>query len=118
MPEGRSDTLDMSRYDERRRHTRAKVDIGVQWGLTRECLFNDRLTSLSAGGCFIRTDRLTDDGERVYVAMWMPERRVLTGLVRYGMAGVGFGVEFTDIYIEERLTLERLVEDFARAAAR
>lgn len=108
----------MSGHDERRRHTRVKADISVDWGFTRQCDFNDRLTSLSAGGCFIRTDRAADAGARLYVAMWMPARRVLAGVVRYNLEGVGLGVEFTDVFIEERLTLERLVDDFARAAAR
>jgi len=103
----------MKSYKESRRYARVKVDIYVPWGWTEECPFNDRITSLSAGGCFIQTKRKAQPERTVYLRLWMPDERTLTGQLRYSLEKVGVGVEFKGLSDAEREVLKDLVSDYA-----
>jgi hypothetical protein len=104
----------MKSYEESRRHARVKVDIYVPWGWTEECPYNDRITSLSAGGCFIQTKRKAQPDGIVYLRLWMPDERTLTGELRYCLEKVGVGVEFKGLSDAEHAVLKGLVADYAQ----
>src|SRR5712691_12126088 len=103
----------MTSYKESRRYARVKVDIYVPWGWTEECPFNDRITSLSAGGCFIQTKLKAQPGRTVYLRLWMPDERTLRGELRYSLEKVGVGVEFKGLSDAQREVLLSLVSDYA-----
>ena len=86
--------------DERRRHPRIVITIEVDWGETPACVHKGRITSLSAGGCFIQTPLEVAKGRPVFIRVFLaPESERITegmvwGRVAYHMPGVGLGVEF------------------------
>lgn len=99
-------------YSERRRHERIKVTFFINWGFDADCGRQARITSLSVGGCFVQTADQTKAGQRVFLRMALPEERVLPGEVRYHMPGIGFGLMFVDMTVEERQLLQTLVEHY------
>ena len=102
---------------EQRRHERARVDIVVSWGRSAECYEMDRITSFSAGGCFLQTERPAGRGAEVFVKFWVPEERTIRCAVRYLMEGIGMGLEFKDLSDGERQVLGGLADDYRRAFA-
>ena len=100
---------------EQRRHTRAKVYIVVPWGRSAQCHHMDRITSLSAGGCFLQTERPAGRGEQVFVKFWVPREKAIRCEVRYQMERIGMGVAFMDLSEGERRALGGLVDDYRRA---
>ena len=103
-----------SQYPERRRYERARVSLYIDWGFTSSCAQQARITSISAGGCFVQTADAAHVGQKVYVRLGLPSGRVLGGEVRYHMTDVGFGVMFVDVTIEDRLALEDLVGHYKK----
>ena len=103
-----------AQYAERRRHERARVALYIDWGFTSSCAQQARLTSISAGGCFVQTAEAAHVGQTVYIRLGLPSGRILRGEVRYHMTDVGFGVMFVDVTIEDRLALEELVEHYKK----
>ena len=97
---------------EQRRHERARVYVIVPWGRGPDCLYADRVTNFSAGGCFLQTERWAPPGAEVFVRLWVSEERALRCAVRYHMEGVGLGLEFKDISDGERQVLGGLVDDY------
>ena len=100
---------------ETRKYGRARVDIVVPWGRTEECHLMDRITSFSAGGCFLQAGHRAEPGEEVFVKFWVPQEKTLRCEVRYQLEGIGLGLKFTDLSEEERGVLAGLVEDYRRA---
>ena len=100
---------------EQRKYERAKVDIIVSWGRTAQCYEMDRVTSFSAGGCFLQTEHRAERGERVFVKFWVPEEKTIRCEVRYQLERIGMGLEFTDLSDGERQVLGGLVDDYRRA---
>ena len=103
---------------ERRKHERARVSINIDWGTTPYCLWQDRITSLSVGGCFLQTARELIAGEKLYVRFWLATgaEQVLRGEVRYCMERVGLGVEFLGLMEREKDQLAELIEHYREAA--
>ena len=101
---------------ERRRHPRVRVSLYIDWGFTADCPRQARITSFSVGGCFVQTEDEARVAQTVYVRLWLPAERLLHGSVRYHMPGVGFGLEFQDVTIEDRLALEALIEFYSKRA--
>ena len=89
-----------SPYNERRRHPRITISIEVDWGETPACEHKGRITSLSAGGCFIRTLLEVTTGKAVFIRLFLApgSERVTEGMVWgravYHVPKVGLGVEF------------------------
>lgn len=100
--------------EQRRRHPRARVSIEVDWDMGTRNIYRGRMTSLSIGGCFIRTDVLALRGQSVSVRFWLgPDgQSVLRGRVAYNLENVGLGVEFFGLDEEERQSLGSLVEHY------
>lgn len=104
---------------EGRRHPRVKVSIHIEWGKTPACEFRgDRITSLSAGGCFIQTERGGGRGDTVFLRLWESPNGegVLRGRVIYqfGVGSkfppIGVGVEFVGLGDEDAVNLESLLD--------
>ena len=77
----------MTAYEKQRRYERVSVDILAFWGPTSDCPRQGRVVSLSAGGCFIRTEEELATGHEVYLDLWLPGARPLAGEVRYRIEG-------------------------------
>jgi hypothetical protein len=100
---------------EQRRHERARVSINIDWGETAYCLWHDRVTSLSAGGCFLQTDRELPTGRKIYLRLWLRDgERILRGEIRYCLGRVGLGVEFFELMERDKERLAELVEHYRR----
>lgn len=100
---------------ERRRDDRARVSINIDWGETAYCLWHDRITSLSAGGCFIQTERELETKQKIYLRLWLRDgERILRGEVRYRLERVGLGVQFFELMERDRERLVELVEHYRR----
>lgn len=104
---------------ERRRHTRVRVALPVEWGQTEECEHaGDKITRLSVGGCFVHTGREVAAGETVFISLWETSegRDVLKGRVLYHLKvspsfpPIGMGVEFTALSAEDASHLDAIVE--------
>lgn len=102
---------------EQRRYARARVDIVVPWGKTAECYLMDRVTSFSAGGCFLQTEHTARRGEEIFIKFWVPQEKTIRCEVRYQMERIGMGVAFMDLSEGERQVLGGLVGDYRRAFA-
>jgi hypothetical protein len=105
------------RYAEKRRYERASVDIHVRWGLTPDCHADGRVLSLSAGGCFLRTEEAVEPGRDVFVQLWLPGQRPLVGEVRYRIEGYGLGVEFKMVGPVTADQLSHMVEFYSQPTA-
>lgn len=85
---------------ERRRHPRIIISIDVDWGETPACIHQGRVTSLSAGGCFVQTPLAVAGGRPIFIRLFLaPESErvvegVVWGRVAYHLPKVGLGVEF------------------------
>ena len=102
---------------EHRRHPRVKVTLPIYWGRSPECALPGKLTSLSAGGCFLQTERTLYPGDLLYVRMTLaPDAdHVIRCNARYHMAGVGAGVVFQDLHAEDERQLLQLIEHYRAA---
>jgi hypothetical protein len=99
---------------ERRRHPRVRVSLYIDWGFNADCARQARLTSFSIGGCFVQTEDEVSVEQTIYLRLSLPEPRLLRGAVRYHMPGIGFGLEFRDLLIEDQLILETLVAHYMK----
>ena len=106
----------MTAYPEKRRHERVSVDISVFWGHKTDCRKQERVINLSAGGCFIRTEEAVEPGRYVFVQLWLPGLRPVTGEVRYRIEHYGLGVEFKAVAPLTADLLADLVEFYSRRA--
>jgi hypothetical protein len=102
----------MKPHIEKRRYPRAKVLLTLNWGWTPECHFTDTLTSLSAGGCFIKTTQSAFKGRVLFIRFFIPDETVLLGEVRYNLERIGLGVEFISLTEKEREALIILGEHY------
>jgi len=99
---------------EKRRHPRIIVSINVDWGFTTDCEQHARLTSISAGGCFMQTPDEVRPDEQIFIRLCLPETHLLRGEVRYHMPAVGFGLKFIGLTIEDQLMLEALIASYGK----
>ncbi|OLE53734.1 MAG: hypothetical protein AUG51_11550 [Acidobacteria bacterium 13_1_20CM_3_53_8] len=101
---------------EKRRHERVKVALNVNWGLTRECVNDDRITSLSLGGYFLQTSSKLAADQEIFLRFFFKEEHILRGSVRYSMQGVGAGVEFAEVKEEDKKALQELIEFYKKSS--
>ncbi|HLL75725.1 MAG TPA: PilZ domain-containing protein [Pyrinomonadaceae bacterium] len=98
---------------EKRRYERVRVNIKTYWGEDAYCFWQDRVTSLSVGGCFIQTGRELTAGQQLYLRLWLRDgERILRGEVRYCLERVGLGVEFQELMERDKERLAELVEHY------
>lgn len=89
----------------------------VEWGIDDNCVWQDRITSFSVGGCFLQTPRVLKAGRKISLRLYLAAGpgRILRGEVRYCMERVGLGVEFLDLMEREKEQLAQLVEFYRDA---
>lgn len=89
-----------SPYSERRRHPRMTISVEIDWGETPACVHKGRITSLSVGGCYVRTPLEVAKGKPVFIRLFLApaSERVTEGIVwgrvAYHLQGLGLGIEF------------------------
>ena len=99
---------------EKRRHERIKLSLNVNWGVTRECVNDDRITSISLGGYFLQTPKNLVTDQEIFLRLFFKQEHILRGRVRYSLANVGSGVEFLDVGEEDRRVLGEMIEFYKR----
>ena len=89
----------------------------VEWGVDDNCLWQDRITSLSIGGCFLQTKMVLPAGRKISLRLFLSAgpARTLRGEVRYCMERVGVGVEFLDLMESEKERITELVRFYRDA---
>jgi CheY-like chemotaxis protein len=105
---------------QRRKLQRVAVTIPVNWGMTRACLNNGTLISLSSKGCLIKTDSPEALSiQIIYLRFQLPDgsQMMLQGRVLYYLKQVIFGVEFSALAEHDRSRLDRCVTHYSRARA-
>jgi hypothetical protein len=102
---------------EKRRHPRVKASIPIHWGLTPECLKQDRITSFSIGGCFIQTREAAQPLTVIYISFYLSAEgeRIIRAQVRYRLDEVGLGVEFVNLTETDRANFKALVDYYLNA---
>lgn len=105
---------------QRRKLQRVAVTIPVNWGMTRACLNNGTITSLSSKGCLIETDSPEALSiQMIYLRFRLPDgsQMMLQGRVLYYLKQLIFGVEFSALAEQDRSRLDQLVTHYSRARA-
>jgi Tfp pilus assembly protein PilZ len=102
---------------EKRRYERVRVSMPVEWGTDDNCLWQDRITSICVGGCFVQTRRTMKAGRKISLRLFLSAgpARTVRAEVRYCLDNVGCGVEFLDLMERDKEQIAELVE-FFRAA--
>ena len=97
---------------EKRRYERARVSMNINWGLTRQCEMDARITSISQGGCFIQTrfELLID--QVIFLRLVLRTEHVLQCRTRYTLHDVGSGVAFIALADDERQAVQELVDSY------
>jgi hypothetical protein len=89
-----------SAFSNRRRFPRIKYSLDVDCGETPACNHTGEVTTLSVGGCFLRTSlEVAKDGLIFIRLLLAPESAtvmegIVWGRVAYHLPGLGLGVEF------------------------
>ena len=102
-------------FADNRRYPRAKVSLAVDWGETPACAYEGQLTSLSVGGCFIRTPQRAAVGKAVFIRLLIAPgsesilEGVFQGRLIYRLDQIGLGVEFEKLNAEYRRHIQDIV---------
>ncbi len=101
------------------RARRLRPPMHCYWGTSEACPRNGRITSLGVESCFIKTKAEAQDGQLLYVNLWLPTERwmLLRGAVTYRMPKVGFGLSFKGLAETEREMLRTLLDFFGEEAS-
>jgi hypothetical protein len=97
---------------ELRRHKRAKVALFLDWGLSNECPYQAKMTSLSLGGCFLQTNdhaKLPVDQE-IFMRLLLQAELILQGTIRYSLLDIGYGVAFAEMTRGEESAIQQLID--------
>jgi hypothetical protein len=105
---------------QRRKLQRVAVTLPVNWGMTRACLNNGTITSLSSKGCLIKTDSPEALSiQIIYLRFQLPDgsQMMLQGRVLYYLKQVIFGVEFIALAEQDQSRLDQFVTHYSKARA-
>jgi molecular chaperone DnaK len=110
---------DSNRPAERRRHPRAPLSLLVQYRFnTFEDFLAEYSADISAGGMFIPTEEVREEGSLVHLQFWLEDgTRLIEGTGRVARvipAGdpnrmAGMGVEFVNLDVESTELIHRIV---------
>jgi PilZ domain-containing protein len=95
---------------ERRTNLRKKVLLEARWeSMNRR--HEARVDDVSVGGCFVNTYGHVEIDEPVDLQILRPDGEwlALKGTVASYQPGVGFGIRFTSLSIEERASIRKLM---------
>jgi len=98
--------------DDRRSKPRLSINLDAVWERTGDAP-PARITNLSEGGCFLDTVGEVRQGEIVAFRVLMPnedEWLYLEGEVRHHIKGIGFGVKFVDLNIDQEAKVNELIK--------
>ena len=96
---------------ERRERPRLSVSLDAEWdGTTGH--HPAKITNLSEGGCYLDTVGEVRRGEIVGFRVMLPDDDwlYLEGEVRHYSAGLGFGVRFVDLELEQKEKIMLLIK--------
>ena len=104
---------------ELRQHSRVNVDFYADWDWGPECQYYDKITSLSAGGCFLATKKALSPGQQVYLRLSTEPGGIISlkGVVRYQLRvtdaspPAGAGVEFIEVPNDTKRKLEEFLQN-------
>ena len=102
---------------EQRRYERVKLSLNVNWGLTRLCETDARITSISQGGAFIQTKFKLLIDQIIFLRLMLRTEHIFRCRVRYSLHDVGSGVEFMELTEDDRIALQELVETYRTTPA-
>jgi hypothetical protein len=92
-----------------------RLSMNVNWGLTRQCEMDARITSISQGGCFIQTRFALLIDQIIFLRLVLRTEHVLECRTRYTLQGVGSGVAFLDLTDDDRRAVQELVDTYKLA---
>ena len=95
---------------ERRSNARKQILLEAKWE-SLSSRHEARVDDVSLGGCFVNTYAKVELGEHVDLEIQLPsgEWLPLRGQVASYQPGVGFGMSFTSLTVEEIAGLEELI---------
>jgi PilZ domain len=105
-----------SSFKSRRRHPRINYALDVDWGETPACVHQGRVTTLSVGGCFLKTPLEVAKEGLIFIRLLLaPESAsimegMVWGRVAYHLPNVGLGVEFKKLPADYAKHIEDIVE--------
>ena len=96
--------------DERRINQRKQILLEARWE-SLSSRHEARVDDVSLGGCFVNTYAKIEIGEHVEVEIQLPsgEWLALRGQVASYLPGVGFGLSFDLLTVEETARLKELI---------
>ena len=89
-----------SSFKDRRKYPRIKYSLDVDWGETPACVHQGQVTTLSVGGCFLRTPLEVAKEGLIFIRLLLAPKSakvmegIVWGRVAYHKPGLGLGVEF------------------------
>jgi hypothetical protein len=97
-----------------RNNSRVKTNIDCIFGVTPEATRSGKVTSLSVGGCFVKTTIWATDVPKMYIRLWLDSQGWLRlqGRVLYHLEKIGFGLHFTDLTSQDESVLKELMEQY------
>ena len=96
--------------DERRTNNRKQILLEAKWkSVSRR--HEARVDDVSLGGCFVNTYAQVEPGEHIDLEIQLASGKwlALRGYVASYQSGVGFGMSFTSLSVEETAELEELI---------
>ncbi|HEX8494133.1 MAG TPA: PilZ domain-containing protein [Pyrinomonadaceae bacterium] len=102
---------------EKRRYERVKLSLNVNWGLTRQCERDARITSISEGGAFIQMNFTLLIDQIIFLRLLLRTEHILRCRVRYTLHDVGSGVEFMELTEDDRMAVQELVDNYRSPTA-
>ncbi len=101
-----------------RNNSRVKTNIDCIFGVTPEATRSGKVTSLSVGGCFVKTTIWATDIPKMYIRLWLNSQGWLRlqGSVLYHLEKIGFGLRFADLTPEDESAIKELIEQRATPA--
>lgn len=84
----------------------------INWGWRRGGEYKALISSLSIGGCFIRTDIGALRGQTLFVQMWLSPTLFteVEGQVAYNLEKIGLGVEFIALAEEAAAGIQEIID--------
>lgn len=107
--------------EDARRNTRIQTSISCTFGTSEDTPRSGTVTSLSHHGCFVKTTAWANEGQEMFVKLWLPPLRrwlVLRSTVLYRLENIGFGVRFKEVGDEDAQALAALIGETSGQPAR
>jgi hypothetical protein len=99
----------------RRKVVRVPTSLPVEWGLTKQYQYSGKVTSLSSGGCFLKTKSIQPLYDKpIFIRVPLPDQEwwETQGTILYYVRDAGFGIEFADLSDDDKSTLRLLVQHY------